>query len=129
MACMCTALHCWHANLNTIFFVVLACKQQHHAVWNSNNKRRLATAHIGVNNDWLAVRGIADADRNEQKGGAAAHLLVKDRLSLTTIPCLLSVVPPLTCSSTEPFTPTAVVGHRRYCMCNKADYILAINPG
>ena len=26
MGCMCTALHCWQANLNTIFFVVLACR-------------------------------------------------------------------------------------------------------
>jgi len=129
MACMCTALHCWQANLNTIFFVVLACKQQHHAVRKSNNKKRLATAYISVNNDWLALKDIADADRNEQQGGAAAHLLVKDRLSLTTIACLLSVVPPLTCSLRKPITPTAVVKHRRYCLCNKADYILAINPG
>jgi len=41
---MCTALHCWQANLNTIFFVVLACKQQHHAAQN-NNSKRLAVAY------------------------------------------------------------------------------------
>lgn len=129
MACMCTALHCWQANLNTIFFVVLACKQQHHAVEKSNNRKRLAMAFLNVDNDWLELKDIADTDRNEQQGGAASHLLVKDRLSLTTIACLLSVVPPLTCSFREPITPTAVMKHRRYCKCKQADYILAMNPG
>ena len=86
------------------------------------------TACMSMNNNSFALKDIADADRNEQRGGAAAHLLVKDRLSLTTIACLLSVVPPLTCSLREPITPTAVVKHRSYCICNKADYILAINP-
>ena len=31
IGCMCTALHAWHCNLNTIFFVVLACKHQQYA--------------------------------------------------------------------------------------------------
>ncbi len=86
-------------------------------------------AFLNVDNDWLELKDIADTDRNEQQGGAAAHLLVKDRLSLTTIACLLSVVPPLTCSFREPITPTAVMKHRRYCKCKQADYILAMNPG
>lgn len=76
-----------------------------------------------TNYELLESKDIADADRNELQGGTAAHLLMKDWLSLTTISCLLSVVPPLTCGFREPITPRAVVKHRRYCKCNQGDYI------
>jgi len=77
-----------------------------------------------INNDWLELKDITDADRKEQQGGAAAHLLVKDWLSLTTISCLLSVVPPLTCSFREPIASRRGETQEVY----QADYNLAINP-
>ena len=76
-------------------------------------------------NDWPEVKDITDADRKEQQGGAAAHLLVKYWLSLTSISCLLSVVPSLTCSFNEPITSSCGETQEVY----QADYILAINPG
>ena len=81
-------------------------------------------AFLNVDNDWLELKDIADTDRNEQQGGAASHLLVKDRLSLTTIACLLSVVPSLTCSFKEPITSSRGETQEVY----QADYSLAINP-
>ncbi len=76
-----------------------------------------------TNDGWLEQRDITDVDKKEQQGGA--HLLVKDWLSLTTIPCLLSVVPPLTCDFGEPIDSSSGETQEVY----QADYLLAINPG
>lgn len=66
-----------HSSLNTIFFVVLALTRTQHARYLQPHKYVTAT------------------DQTSQESWA--YLLSENRLGLTTIPALLSVVSPLTC--------------------------------
>ncbi len=63
------------------------------------------------------VSSLACPLRVALNGVIIAHLLVKDRLGLTTISCLLSVVPPLTCKvQQDDETCKALLPRTEFCV-------------